>query len=67
MTIEITRIVVLVGHGCDKIMMETMLPCGTWPYKGCESVIINVATNTGEDYVKKHFPGVEIDKILIER
>lgn len=53
-------------HKADKIFLTTDLPCGTWPYKGFQTIDMEVARNEGIAYCHKHFPGIEIKIFLMK-
>lgn len=53
--IDVGKITVLSGFGTDKIIIETDLPNGIYPYTGNATVTLEVARGTGIDYVRKQF------------
>ena len=62
---KVISAVVLTGRGADKIMLQTDLPCATWPYNGNQSFSSEAASGSGPDYVRKHF-GIEPRVINID-
>lgn len=62
MQIEVMNITI-VKSGPDKLFLCTTLPNGTWPYKGCASLCLDVAADTGKDYCAKNFPGIPVEVI----
>jgi len=58
-TINVLSIAILKQeNGMDIIILHLDLPDGAWPYTDNASADIKVAKDTGEEYVKKHFPGI---------
>lgn len=66
MTLEITEILIIHGSGPDKIFLETRLPNGMWPYNGNATLRLEVASETGESYCRRHFSMVPIRKIITQ-
>lgn len=59
MTITVTGITIIQQpNGPDLISCFTTLPLGQYPFNGFAEVDMRVAHGTGEEYVKKNFPGV---------
>lgn len=54
-----------VRAGPDKIIMETDLPDGRYPYTGNQSISMDVAYGEGEEYMKKHFPDVNVTVVKL--
>lgn len=62
----ITKITVLTGRSAtDVVRIETTLPLAVWPYKGTQSLSMDVAGGHGEEYVHEHFKGIEPEVIHI--
>lgn len=57
---RITSITIIKSQETDTLFLETDLPCGTWPYKGFQSLKTEVAHGSGEQYVRDNFPGVPL-------
>ena len=65
MHFKITDITILAGNGPDHVMLNTNLPNGCWPYNGNASLRLEVASGRGVDYVKEHFPDVQVKVIKV--
>ena len=58
---QIKRISILTGTGCDIINIITDLPKATWPFEkfgGKQNFLIQCVAGKGESYVQKHFPEI---------
>ena len=55
-------VIVRLAHGPDHVSLVTNLPGATFPYT-CEDLSLNfsAARGFGPEYVKEHFPGIEIE------
>jgi hypothetical protein len=54
MNISVTDCVVVTGSGPDRILLHTTLPDGCWPYEGKQTIKMEVAAGTAEEYLKKN-------------
>jgi hypothetical protein len=61
--IEITGIQILQTVGPDVVILDTSLPCGTWPYENTAVLRMDVAADKGEDYVKENFRDTKYEVI----
>lgn len=57
---NILHITIVKTQATDKLCMTTDLPAACWPYKGNAEVIMEVAFDWGEEYVRQHFPNVPL-------
>lgn len=62
---NITKATILVGRGADKVMLDTDLPCATWPYEGKQHLTFDVAAGNGAFYVSQHFPDVKVKVVSV--
>lgn len=62
----ITRATIVRGNGADKIILDTDLPCATWPYEGYQSVSFECAASHGEKYLAKHFASIPSTVIRLD-
>lgn len=63
---NITKITIITGlAGTDCLMIETDLPEPIWPYEGVLTLKTEVAKGKAEDYVKDHFPSIEVECIRV--
>lgn len=53
---DITKITILLTNSTDKLVIQTSLPCATWPYEGFASLSMEIAHGQGIEYCLKHFP-----------
>lgn len=61
MAMKITSATIIeTNSGPDKIIMETDLPNGVYPYTGNQFISMDIAADGGYEYVKKHFPDIII-------
>jgi hypothetical protein len=51
--------------GPDRVYLETDLPNGRRLYNADQAFSGDVAAGTGEEYVKKHFPGIPFTVVEI--
>lgn len=52
-------------HGPDNIFLETTLPTAVWPFSGTETVRLDAARGTAEQYLRDHFPGLVFDLVEV--
>ncbi len=64
---KIIKAIIVVDVGMDKITFEVDAPNPVWPYTDNWQVLGFAPSNGGEDYVKKHFPDIEIKVINAKR
>ena len=58
-SLKVTSIQILTSsHTCDTVILNTDITEGTWPYKANAHFLSKVASEQGEEWVKKNFPGV---------
>lgn len=62
---KILKVTIIRGNSADKIILDTDLPEGTYPYTGKMSLLFDVAKGNGEDYLSRHFPELNEEDILI--
>lgn len=62
-TINVLEITMILGRGTDKIFLHTDLPSATYPFKGSESLRLDITQGDGEKYCAKNFPGVPVREI----
>jgi hypothetical protein len=57
--------VVKTGYGTDSVFLYTKLKGACWPYDEaeCLNLKFDAASGTGADYVRKNFPGLELEVI----
>lgn len=58
---NILKITILLTNGTDEIYLTSDLPCGIWPYTGNQKFKTEVIPNSGINYVKDNFPGIEYE------
>jgi len=63
--LNITNIVIVQSSGPDRLIMQTNLPNGEYPYTGNAHLMLSVAYDMGPKYAKDHFPGCPFT--LVER
>lgn len=67
MNLKITKVTVITSrHEMDRIVAKTDLPCGVLLHAGALDLVGWIARGRGLDYVKKHFPDVEVEFIDME-
>ena len=64
MTIQFNKITVIKGRGMDSVMLHTLLPEATYPYKDELIIYFDVASGCGVEYCRANF-GPEIE--LVEK
>lgn len=64
-TLLVSEATVIRAHGPDKVILETDLPDGMYPYTGKMSVKFSVSRGTGEQYVRKHFNDLPVRLIEV--
>lgn len=63
---KIERITILASAvSTDTVFLHTDLPCGTYPYIDLATPRFDVASLTGEKYVKKHFLGIPYEVVSL--
>lgn len=65
MNLEVTKALVLIGTEEDTVLLTTTLPEACWPFEENVLLTMRAAKGTGEDYVKRHFPGIECEVIKL--
>lgn len=59
--LEIVSITLVVGGGySDVVILDTNLPSGVWPFTGTQTIRMDLAAGTGEEYIKTHFGSVPL-------
>lgn len=61
MLLEITKAILVTGHGADRVSLETNLPQGVFPYDEENlSLSFMVTRGKGLEYLEKHFSNLPV-------
>lgn len=62
----ITKITILIGRSAtDVVRIDTTLPLAVWPYRGTQTLSMEVAGGHGIEYVRQHFKDIEPEVIQV--
>lgn len=64
--VTITKVTVILNEASDIIILKTQYPNGMFPYNGTAELIMNVAYDTGIQYIKNNF-GIDNPEIINTR
>jgi len=56
--LKIESMTIVRGNGPDVVILNTDIPSGIYPFTGTQSVRMDLAAGTAEDFIDKHFPNV---------
>lgn len=63
-SIKVLRITVIrLNESTDKLIFHTDLPDGCWPYEKTATINMELASNSAEEYLSKHFPNTSFEVI----
>lgn len=63
--INVREVKVLRGAGPDRLIFQTTLPEGSYPYDGEATLTQHIAAGSAESYLSAHFPGLMYTVIYV--
>ena len=63
--LELTKVIILSGNGCDRIIFDIDRPSPVYPYKGNCTCRIDVAAEQGQTWFETNFPATDYELIKI--